>query len=92
MRQANFIGADKYFHCKANCESAQKGEGGEAAAKCISDFREWVDQNIKGGPPSESAADQVANGYGRSQGSSNPTGDCRQLCSTFRPGGLPFLY
>ena len=28
MRQANTIGADKYFHRKANCEAAGRGLGG----------------------------------------------------------------
>ena len=92
MRQANTIGADKYFHCKANCEAAQRGEGGEDAAQCISDFREWVDQNIKGDPPAALAADQAANAYGRGQGTANPTGNCRQLCSSYRPSGLSSQY
>jgi len=25
MREANTIGADRYFHCKANCEAAKRG-------------------------------------------------------------------
>jgi hypothetical protein len=29
----------------------------------LSDAREWFDQNIKGHPPSASAADQAANSY-----------------------------
>ena len=56
---------DKYFHCRANCEAAQRGKGGEAAAACLSDAREKADQ-LTGDPAS--AADQVANQFGRSQG------------------------
>lgn len=26
MRNANTIGGDKYFHCKANCEAARRGQ------------------------------------------------------------------
>ncbi|WP_459873990.1 hypothetical protein, partial [Endothiovibrio diazotrophicus] len=92
MRDANTIGGDKYFHCKANCEAAQRGEGGQDAAQCISDSREWVDQNIKGDPASASAADQVANHYGRSQGAANTGGSCSQICAPFRPNGLPPQY
>ncbi len=92
MREANTIGGDKYFHCKANCEAAQRGIGGEIAAQCISDSREWVDQNIKGDPASASAADEAANQHGRTQGKANPNGDCRQICAPFRPNGLPLNY
>jgi hypothetical protein len=28
MRQANMIGGDKYFHCKANCQAASRGPTG----------------------------------------------------------------
>ena len=92
MIDANTIGGDKYFHCKANCEATQRGEGGEDAAQCISDSREWFDQNVKGDPASASAADQIANQHGRIQGAKNPNGDCRQICAPFRPNGLPLQY
>lgn len=82
---------DKYFHCVANCAAAQRGRGGQAMACTISDAREWVDQNVKGDPASASAADQVANAFGRSQGTANPGGSCQQLCGRYRPGGsFPF--
>jgi hypothetical protein len=91
MRDANTKGADKYFHCKANCEAAQRGNKGEKMACWISDGREWFDQNIKGDPASASAADQVANQYGRSQGVASPQA-CSQLCAPYRPNGLPAQY
>lgn len=68
MRNANNKGADKYFHCKANCEAAQRGKKGAQMACLISDGREWFDQRIKGDPESASLDDQLANNYGRSQG------------------------
>jgi uncharacterized protein RhaS with RHS repeats len=92
VRQANWKGADKYFHCKANCEAAQRGVGGEALACVISDIREWWDQNVKGYPMSDSAADQVANRYGRTEGTINPGTPCWQSCAPFRPAGLPAQY
>jgi hypothetical protein len=86
-----WAGQDAYFHCRANCEAAQRGQGGEDAAQCISDAREWFDQHIKGDPQSASAADQAVNQFGRSQGAANPSGNCSQLCSSYRPGGsFPF--
>ncbi|MCM1003164.1 MAG: hypothetical protein NC408_02345 [Candidatus Gastranaerophilales bacterium] len=43
MRDANSIGADKYFHSKANCDGAKRGELGALVAKGISDLREFTD-------------------------------------------------
>lgn len=91
MRQANTIGSDLYFHCKANCQSAQRGETGEATACVISDFREWFDQNIKRNSPAASFVDQLANESGRNRGgiSSLP---CELMCGQFRPNGLSPQY
>ena len=91
MRQANTIGADTYFHCMANCQAAQRGNRGEATSCAISDFREWVDQNIFRDPPATSSTDQRANETGRNRGgiSSLP---CEFLCGQFRPNGLPSKY
>ena len=92
MRDAWWKGADKYFHCKANCEAAQRGPAGEDVACRISDTREWWDQNVKGYPASDSAADQAANQHGRFQGTMNPKGSCSAMCTPFRPHGLPAKY
>lgn len=80
---------DRYFHCKANCEATQRGEGGTAAACYISDFREDFDQSVKGDSAAASAEDQIANVFGRSNAN---TGTCDQVCSQFRPNGLPEEY
>ncbi|XP_047679757.1 serum amyloid A protein-like isoform X2 [Prionailurus viverrinus] len=37
MREANYIGADKYFHARGNYDAAQRGPGGAWAAKVIRD-------------------------------------------------------
>ena len=92
MRDANTIGADKYFHCKANCEASQRGEGGEDAACTISDAREWFGENVKGGTPSASAEDQIANQFGSSNGAADPSSDCSTICAPFRPLGLDPKY
>ena len=90
MREANTIGGDRYFHCKANCEASKRGSEGQQTARLISDGREWVDQNVKGDPADASAADQVANHFGRDNASSAQS--CRQVCAPFRPNGLPTQY
>jgi len=97
MRDANTIGADKYFHCKANCEASSLGETGEAVARTISNGREIVDQRIKGDPRSASLADQRANVAGRSAGRRIREGgsgahQCTAACDHFRPNGLNKRY
>ncbi|MDZ4282434.1 MAG: RHS repeat-associated core domain-containing protein, partial [Hydrogenophaga sp.] len=91
MRDANTIGGDKYFHCKANCEAARRGPAGERMACTISDTREWFDQYVKGDPPQASVDDQAANTYGRSWGA-NTNVPCEISCGHYRPNGLPLRY
>lgn len=91
MREANTIGADKYFHCKANCEATRRGPSGENTARHISNLREWTDQKIKGDPTDASEADQEANHVGR-KGAKNSQLSCKQVCIQFRPKGLPTNY
>ena len=100
MREANTIGADKYFHSKANCDAAKRGKIGELVAKGISDLREFTDlfKNVlvKGMSIAESledsAEDQKANEYGREQGKNNPDIDSDVLVDIYRPNGLPEKY
>ncbi|KAG8438419.1 hypothetical protein GDO86_008918 [Hymenochirus boettgeri] len=78
MREANFIGADKYFHARGNYDAAQRGSGGVWAAKVISDVREMY-QGASGRGAEDTRADQEANQWGRNGG--NP--------DRYRPEGLP---
>lgn len=41
MRIGNVKNSDKYFHCKGNCEAAQRGSTGDATAENIGNAREW---------------------------------------------------
>jgi len=91
MRSANTIDADKYFHCKANCEASRLGPVAEQMAASISNTREWYDAKFKGDSPQACRADQAANAIGRSQGLSS-SDTCRALCSGFRPNGLSTRY
>lgn len=93
MRDANTIGADKYFHCKANCEAAGRGLVGEIESKLNSEAREFLDEHIKGDSKAACDADRRANDHGRKGGANNPSGlSCQQVCQPFRPNGLPSQY
>ncbi|KAM4017566.1 serum amyloid A-5 protein-like [Anomaloglossus baeobatrachus] len=81
MRDANYKGADKYFHARGNYNAAKRGKGGVWASRVISNARERV-QTIGGRGLADSAADQRANNWGRS--GRNP--------NHFRPKGLPKKY
>ncbi|NWX13621.1 SAA protein, partial [Aegotheles bennettii] len=48
MREANHIGADKYFHARGNYDAARRGPGGAWAAKVISDARESWQGDVSG--------------------------------------------
>lgn len=43
MVEADTKLSDKYFHAKANCEAAQRGDIGIKISKGISDLREFTD-------------------------------------------------
>ena len=105
IKEANTIGADKYFHAKANCQASQYGKIGEKISSKISDFREDVDleknkhKKRKDGTkmtPTERLIDyrddHSANLYGRLQGWQNPNIDCRILIDKYRPNGLDDKY
>jgi RHS repeat-associated protein len=85
MRNANTIGADKYFHCKANCEASRRGFGGAETAATLSETRELFDEYIKQDSRSACDADRAANRRGR-QG--NPNEPCKNVCKSLRPPGL----
>jgi len=92
LREANWIGADGYFHCKANCQAVRCGPAGDELACILSDLREFSDRLFKGDPPSASEADQRANRLGRRLGVEKPDKSCQTLCSELRPKGLPGKY
>lgn len=99
MVDANVKGADKFFHCMANCEASSRGSGGEAAAKIMSYGREATD-TVRNVLPKEltgkgmtfeaslkdSRADMAANRVGFDAGRSGER--CLDACRPFRPRGL----
>ena len=90
MRGANTVGADKYFHCKANFQAASYGPGGVFFAEHFSNLREIWDQNVKGYPRWDSVNDQEANKWGRDQ--VGVTTDPCEACEKYGPNGLPDYY
>lgn len=84
LRDANFIGIDKYFHCMGNCQAAQWGRPGALAAAMISELREDSDF-WRGRPLWDSMEDMRANEVGRCGWI-----DCRKTCSRYLlPGFTP---
>ncbi|XP_062951874.1 serum amyloid A-1 protein-like isoform X1 [Cynocephalus volans] len=81
MREANYTNSDKYFYARGNYDAAQRGPGGEWAARVISDARESI-QRATGHGAEDSLADQAAYEWGRSGKDPNH----------FRPAGLPDKY
>lgn len=95
MRQANWVGSDKYFHAKANFNASRRGPGGSRAATHLSNLREILDQRIKGDSRQDSREDQEANLYGRNMGWQhryNSNADPRTILRRYRPHNLPNRY
>lgn len=100
MKKANTIGADKYFHAKANFEAAQQGLVGSMFAKIISDLRELSDNyrniNEKGYTLEESLKDinedLKANQVGRDLGRLYPNDNSYQILEQMMLKGLPDRY
>jgi RHS repeat-associated protein len=89
MRDANTIGADKYFHCMGHCEASRRGIGGRDASELIGEGRELFDEHVKGDSRSECDADRRANKQGRD---GDPNKPCKDVCSSLRPSGLDPWY
>ncbi|NXR34558.1 SAA protein, partial [Zosterops hypoxanthus] len=82
MREANYKGADKYFHARGNYDAARRGPGGAWAARVISDARENWQSGVSGRGAEDTRLDQEANAWGRNGGDPN----------RYRPKGLPKKY
>jgi len=93
-------GTDKYYHAKANCQSAQLGVTGSTVAKGLSDLKEYFDSFFYAKAKKvsleealkDSLADQEANREGRELGRKHPTKSCGDLLKHRRPKGLPEKY
>ncbi|KAF6106075.1 serum amyloid A2 [Phyllostomus discolor] len=82
MREANYIGADKYFHARGNYDAARRGPGGAWAAKVIREQSQRVTDLFKYGD----------SGHGVGDSESPLMGPERQDPNHFRSEGLPNKY
>ena len=101
MRDVNFIGADKYYHCIAHCTATKVGPVGSLISGLVSNGREWVDfpHNLLKDPPGpdgpmdvfdsweDCSLDINANEVGRN---TPPNKTCEEGCQQFRPPGFPY--
>ena len=96
MEDAGTLGADAYFHCRANCEASKRGLGGYKAAKDLS----WLRETLQNEPLADRTRDEAANEQGRRagrakdeaacSGEDNPDVDCYKACShLIPPWGIP---
>lgn len=98
MREADTIGADKYFHCKANYEATNRGWIGDYEAQFTSVMKEllWLPREItrNGLMPAlqDMEADNKANTYGRDAAKSGKYNSARDACAIYRPQGLDDKY
>lgn len=81
MKQRNWKGDDKYYHCMANCQATNRGSGGAVAAKVVSFFRSNVWSRVF--EPTDWMNDAKANKCGQ-QG-----GNCDQTCAPYVPKASP---
>lgn len=97
MIEARTKGADKYFHCVANYEAAERGWLGDIAASTLSTVRE-VSQSpkiFKDGfieTTSNAIKDHKANRHGRNKARSKQYRSAKEACAIFRPKGLNEKY
>lgn len=91
-KRTNWKGGDKYFHCKANCEAAQRGPVGAVTAEWMSNLREWGDLGNFRDFRADARADQRANRQGRRAGETGSTQSCSAACAAYRPSGMPAEY
>lgn len=81
MENKQWKGADKYYHCMANCQATNQGPGGAAAADVISFFRTDVVSRFR--EPDDWRNDDKANHCGQKGG------DCQKRCAPFIPQSSP---
>ena len=100
MRRDNTVGADDYFHCKANYEAASRGTWGEATAQIVGDAKEsidyWDNQFRKGLTLKQAAVDRIhdkeINKIGRQSAQTGLYSNSRDACNLFRVNGVNEKY
>ena len=91
MKRDNIVGADDYFHCKANYEAADRGDWGRSTATWLGNKKEDFDyyrNQIRGLSPMEASIDKIhdrkVNEIGRQRAQSGLYSNSRKACNSFR--------
>jgi hypothetical protein len=99
MKEADTIGADKYFHCKANYEATHRGGFGETRSEILSTAREaygiakaYAKREGYNETAKDTLEDMAANYVGRETAKSGKFSSSREACAIFRPKGLDDKY
>jgi len=100
MQRDNTVGADDYFHCKANYEATQRGATGERVAERLGNAKEnfdfWYNQARKGLTPLEASRDKMhdkqVNEIGRQRAKSGLYSNSKAGCHSFRVKGINDKY
>ncbi len=100
MKKDNTVGADDYFHCKANFEATQRGPYGETIAQNFGDAKERFDyfsnRLFKGvnfpNAYSDYFHDKDVNMQGRHQAKTGLYSNSRAGCNYFRVPGINDKY
>lgn len=89
MVKANTIGADKYFHCKANYDAIKNGH--ETKSHILNSARE-IYGHFKGDGLQDMLEDSMANMYGQVSAKKGHFKNSKDACKPYRPKGLNEKY
>ena len=100
MKKDCTVGADDYFHCKANYEATKRGQIGEKFAQNVGDAKEefdfWDNQIRKGLSYQEAYQDRVKdktiNKIGRQKAKSGLYKNSKEACQEYRVDGINEKY
>ena len=99
MKRDGTIGADDYFHCKANYEAADRGDFGRATATWLRNKKEDFDyykNQVRGLSPLAASVDRIhdrkVNEIGRQRAQSGLYSNSREACNSFRVKGINEKY
>lgn len=96
-KETYHVGTPEYYHAKANCEAAQRGEIGEQTAIILGEIREFTDYYkdiyIKGQTAEQASYnndyDLSQNKAGRVLGKENSDKSCDEVLKDKKPKNLP---
>ncbi len=85
MRTANTIGADRYFHCKGNCEAASRGPTAKSVSQYLSGLREGSQLIARRERLADARSDLYANKIGLEAPGRRDFESCDKSCRPLWP-------